>query len=71
MRLGLLWGMFAISLIIGVAIHVTAPEAQAKPVPSQFSKASKAWMAECTTRRWFSYCLDDMRRLKGAGLWPW
>ncbi len=63
----LLFGLF---LYVGAAA-VHQPPAQAKPIAGEHTQASKDWMAECTTRRWFNYCLDDMRRLKSAGLWPW
>ncbi len=59
-------------LVIGIVLCVgTAPPVQAKPIAGEHTKASQIWMAECTTNRWFAHCLDDMRRLKSAGLWPW
>ena len=59
-----------ITLCLGTSL-VYHSHAQAKPIAGEHTQASKDWMAECTTRRWFNYCLDDMRRLKSAGLWPW
>ncbi len=61
-----------IVIIVGLVFGLgTSPPVQARPVAGEHTQASKDWMAECTTRRWFSDCLDDMRRLKSSGLWPW
>ena len=62
--------IITVVLCLGTSL-VYHSHAQAKPVAGQHTKASQVWMAECTTNRWFAHCLDDMRRLKGAGLWPW